>query len=61
MLRLNVSVADDLFHEVEEYAKRYRINRASAVSCLLSYALEKMTPDRKPFITNRSNYPNRSG
>jgi len=47
MKRLNVQVDNDLFEEVSDYAFRYRISRAAAVNCLLSYALEQIHLDYK--------------
>ena len=42
MVKLNVQVQDDLFDKILQYAGRYRISRAAAVSCLISYALEQL-------------------
>lgn len=53
MVRLNVQVQDDLFDKILQYACRYRITRAAAVSCLLSYALEQLDFEISKIRANR--------
>ena len=53
MQKLNVQVHDDLFYEVEKYARKYRISRAAAVSCLLSLGIENSTIKKSMLISER--------